>query len=1823
MKRLLALVLTATAIYAQAPNMLWTRTFAHGNLFFGKSIFALHDSVVCFGIASEVAPSYGQKAVIYLVTTCGDSISAYEYSRVATTSGSQMIKLANGSFAITGPGEELPPISNDDFLLEKVSPLYESESIHEFDSGDIDIAYGIAEAADGGYLITGYGFLPTKSWALRLAANGDSLWSYSQDSTYLFGQSIALADNGFLVIGSGVGFASVGHLSSTGELQWDRRFDQTSIKWGTMRIDSTFLVAGSKGGYGWVASLSLAGDTSWTRTYESIDGTGVTSGALVDSGFIRLAGSSAAHPVILEIDGNGNERWSQVYSDISSTNVTSMSISEGNTALCGSQDDGGTNKLWVGYFGSRESMPFIDDFDSPELSSCWTWIREDTSHWSLTERPGWMRISTQGGDLPLHDLPNTLLRPTPETDFVVEARVSINPEQNYQGGGLILYASDEHYVRLWRGHSVTGVVNMQSHQPDGCNVESIATDSLVWLRMTLRGSQATGEYSTNGMDYLYIGQCMLPWIADSSLKVGLVALNGGYEGYDAPSISTDFDYFRIDSLPGTNVCGEVSGVWNSTGSPYYVTCDVTVPAGQTLEIQPGVEVLFTGHYKFNVFGNLQAIGTEQDSIVFTRAFPTEESRGWGLRFDLAEGTSQLSCCRIEYGKTGESGLVEEVTGGAIFIDSSIVQIDRCTFSYNSAHSKGGAIYIEGGNGSYVRNTIFDENEELTFSATDGVVTAGALQITYNSDIEISDCWFIGNTSATNGGAVGFEVVDFGCVMQNCIFENNFSSQDGGAIQMWNASPTILECNFVGNQATRHGGAISCKTSLPMITECVLDSNSAGMDGGGIRTAGGILSRCVIVNNTSGNEGGGVCMVPNNTPQLVNCTVVNNSAGVRGGGILRANSYNKNLIVWGNFAPSGAGMTPTDVGTTYSDVQGGFPDIGNIDVDPMFVDAANGNFNLRSDSPCIDTGDPASPLDSDGSRADMGAFPKVHCPPTPLPFIDNFDSPELDSCWTWIREDTSRWSLTERPGWLRFSPYYYNNNYVNWLVRTFPDSNFVIQTKLQHTPEVGTGAGPFIYLDDLNWINAELLSGQIVRTHSMLNGTWDGTNTDFPAPWASVYIQIEKIGNTYSVSISHDSVAWHHVKAWQRSLSSGGLIRVGLFTEAWASVYPVADFDYIRVDPLPGTPVCGEISGVWDSTGSPYYVNCDVTVPPGQTLVIRPGVEVLFTGHYKFNVFGNLQAIGTEEDSIIFTRAFPTEESKWGGIRIDGNSASPTQIEYCRISLSAPSGPNDYDGAGGGIRIISASPTIIHSSIENCRGGGGAIYARASSSIVQNCRFANNESIGGGQGGGIVLDDGANLTITNCLINNNYSDCRGGGIVIWNCSPQLVNCTITNNTALSCFAGGGGGIFTGSGGVAQIKNCIIWANNCPVGDQLDINSSVSFTFSDIQGGYPGIGNIDADPQFIDALNGDLHLQANSPCIDTGDPGSPLDPDGSQADMGAFPYSGPRLRVMSPNGGEIWTLLDSAVVQWVGTGFEGTVVIEINRDYPSGDWDTLAFNTPNDSVETVFVEEPISDNCRVRVSSIETGFTDVSNADFAIMPSSGYLAMVRLSQPNTALLSWNAGTMECPNAIQETFRLKNFGSASINVFRPEETPSAEFSRVTACPSSFTLLPGQVSACDLTLSFTPEGDGNYLDSMRIRTNASNGENGAVWIPLTGNQVTTPESPEVTISVQGDDALLRWPSIVASVGECPITATGYLVFYSPTQAGPFYYHGFTTDTSYTHTRVVHYNYGMFYHVYATIEPLMMLSELPDSKANRLITEDEVLGLMRQRCVVFKQIGQ
>ena len=102
--------------------------------------------------------------------------------------------------------------------------------------------------------------------------------------------------------------------------------------------------------------------------------------------------------------------------------------------------------------------------------------------------------------------------------------------------------------------------------------------------------------------------------------------------------------------------------------------------------------------------------------------------------------------------------------------------------------------------------------------------------------------------------------------------------------------------------------------------------------------------------------------------------------------------------------------------------------------------------------------------------------------------------------------------------------------------------------------------------------------------------------------------------------------------------------------------------------------------------------------------------------------------------------------------------------------------------------------------------------------------------------------------------------------------DIINCTIVNN--------GEKGLY----GYRQfdITSSIIRGNTI----QIDLNNYYEVKYSNIQGGFTGIGNIDADPLFVDPLNDDYNLTQLSTCIDAGDPTLPLDPDNTVTDMGCY-------------------------------------------------------------------------------------------------------------------------------------------------------------------------------------------------------------------------------------------------------------------------------------------------------------------------------------------------
>lgn len=236
----------------------------------------------------------------------------------------------------------------------------------------------------------------------------------------------------------------------------------------------------------------------------------------------------------------------------------------------------------------------------------------------------------------------------------------------------------------------------------------------------------------------------------------------------------------------------------------------------------------------------------------------------------------------------------------------------------------------------------------------------------------------------------------------------------------------------------------------------------------------------------------------------------------------------------------------------------------------------------------------------------------------------------------------------------------------------------------------------------------------------------------------------------------------------------------------------------------------------------------------------------------------------------------------------------------------------YGSKGGGILLASSKVHLtgnlfkqntVMASGYHAKGGG--IFCVASEMALENCRFVTNHAMYPYDAyGGAIYGESSTITMTHCTVMRNVAESHGYG---------------------------GGGCFVGC--IVSVVNSIFWDNEAANDPQM-YGSGITATYSDIQGGWAGDGNIDADPSFVDAQDGDLHLRFESPCRDSGlknHPGLPTedfegDPriTSGEVDMGADEFH-PHLYwtgIPAPQN-EVHAMLigwpgTSPVHLWFGTG-----------------------------------------------------------------------------------------------------------------------------------------------------------------------------------------------------------------------------------------------------------------------------------------------------------------
>ncbi len=335
------------------------------------------------------------------------------------------------------------------------------------------------------------------------------------------------------------------------------------------------------------------------------------------------------------------------------------------------------------------------------------------------------------------------------------------------------------------------------------------------------------------------------------------------------------------------------------------------------------------------------------------------------------------------------------SGGVMYLRNGPVLFSQCTFDSNYA-ARGGVVFSEfSGTGEF---------DDCTF--TDNNAINGGVMNSPGAGISFRRCRMQGNTASENGGVIYCHFAGGMVTLENCLVKENSSGINGGAVYIENALITLTRNEFRENLTSEYGGAVFA-ASLGTSTDCVIKNNlfeKNGCDtlmypyGAGLYIHTGSDNVVDIINNTfvQNAPGGLACRGTLQARNITNNIVCNNT----GGGIYceTAPLYLDYNCVHENFEiiviPEGEGDDEEPPLRNYTGAA--TPGPHDLDMDPLFVDAENGDYHILSkggywdplhqgwrddlvteNSPCLDAGDPATDASGEtpynGSRINIGAY----------------------------------------------------------------------------------------------------------------------------------------------------------------------------------------------------------------------------------------------------------------------------------------------------------------------------------------------------------------------------------------------------------------------------------------------------------------------------------------------------------------------------------------------------------------------------------------------------------------------------------------------------------------------------------------------------------------------------------------------------------------------------------------------------------------------------------------------------------------------------------
>lgn len=383
--------------------------------------------------------------------------------------------------------------------------------------------------------------------------------------------------------------------------------------------------------------------------------------------------------------------------------------------------------------------------------------------------------------------------------------------------------------------------------------------------------------------------------------------------------------------------------------------------GDTVLVQPG-----TYHERINFNGHSIKLGSlyliDGDTMHIAATIIDGDSAGTVVIFNQEEdNTTAIKGITIQHGSSGQ------YSGGGISCYLSDPIISNNIIRENFSNGGGGGIGIT------LCNVVISDNliENNATGDENLTCTGGGISCQYsnvqiiNNRILNNQAGMIGNRN--DGWAGGIYCVYSMVIISGNLIKGNQGSMWGGGIDLYMGDYTVIGNMIIENSCAfgrgGFGGGIACGGNTLLLGNCIA-RNISDVYGGGVRAVNGTrIINNSIIGNFAGTSSGGIYIEEN--VEMINTIVRSNAA-----------PSNPNIEVWGGWPE-----------ISYSNIEGGWSGIGNIDTDPMFRDPDSDDYQLMAiacgnilDSPCIDAGSPYildSLLDcSHGlgtTRSDIGAF----------------------------------------------------------------------------------------------------------------------------------------------------------------------------------------------------------------------------------------------------------------------------------------------------------------------------------------------------------------------------------------------------------------------------------------------------------------------------------------------------------------------------------------------------------------------------------------------------------------------------------------------------------------------------------------------------------------------------------------------------------------------------------------------------------------------------------------------------------------------------------